>query len=141
MSRLFLSKLEFTLIFSLIVFTGLSINTRLYAQNLNTNHQIERISELIEKLENYKEYISQDSLDISKDLVDKLSNDTNNNFDTELLDEIAIVHLDFLNTLVTEAENKIKLEIISNKITEERQLYDKLLKYNSEITEELKNHR
>lgn len=141
MSILFLSKLEFTLIFLLAIFAGLFINSLLYAQNLNTDHKIERVSELIEKLEDYKQYIPKDSLDLSKDLVENLSGDTNNNFDTELLDEITKVHIDFLNILITEAENKIKLEETSNKIKEERQLYDKLSKYNSEITEELKNYK
>ncbi len=141
MSILFLSKLEFTLILLLAIFAGLFINTLLYAQNLNTDHKIERISELIEKLEDYKQYIPKDSLDLSKDLVENLSEDTNNNFDTELLDEIAKAHIDFLNILITETENKIKLEKTSNKIKEEQQLYDKLSKYNSEITEELKNYK
>jgi len=141
MSILFLSKLEFTLILLLAIFAGLFINTLLYAQNLNTDHKIERVSELIEKLEDYKQYIPKDSLDLSKDLVQNLSEDTNNNFDTELLDEIAKAHIDFLNILITEAENKIKLEKTSNKIKEEQQLYDKLSKYNSEITEELKNYK
>jgi len=141
MSILFLSKLEFTLIFLLAIFAGLFINSLLYAQNLNTDHKFERVSELIEKLEDYKQYIPKDSLDLSKDLVKNLSGDTNNNFDTELLDEITKVHIDFLNILITEAENKIKLEKTSNKIKEERQLYDKLSKYNSEITEELKNYK
>jgi len=125
----------------LAVFAGLFINTLLYAQNLNTDDKIERVSELIEKLEDYKQYIPKDSLDLSKDLVQNLSEDTNNNFDTELLDEITKVHIDFLNILITEAENKIKLEETSNKIKEVRQLYDKLSKYNSEITEELKNYK
>ena len=141
MSILFLSKLEFTLIFLLAIFAGLFINSFLYAQNLNKDHKIERISELIEKLEDYKQYIPKDSLDLSKDLVENLSEDTNNNFDTELLDEITKVHIDFLNILITEAENKIKLERTSNKIKEEQQLYYKLSKYNSEITEELKNYK
>ena len=141
MSILFLSKLEFTLIFSLAIFAGLFINSLLYAQNLNTNHKIERISELIEKLEDYKQYIPNDSLDLSKDLVENLSANTNNNFDTKLLDEIAKVHIDFLNILITEAENKIKLEETSNKIKEEQQKYEQLSKYNSEITEELKNYK
>jgi len=141
MSILFLSKLEFTLIFLLAIFAGLFINTLLYAQNLNTDHKIERVLELIKKLEDYKQYIPKDSLDLSKDLVENLSEDTNNNFDTELLDEITKVHTDFLNILITEAENKIKLEKTSNKIKEEQQLYDKLSKYNSEITEELKNYK
>ena len=141
MSILFLSKLEFTLILLLAVFAGLFTNTLLYAQKLNTDHKIERVSELIEKLEDYKQYIPKDSLDLSKDLVENLSEDTNNNFDTELLDEITKVHIDFLNILITEAENKIKLEETSNKIKEERQLYDKLSKYNSEITEDLKNYK
>ena len=141
MSILFLSKLEFTLIFSLAIFAGLFINSLLYAQNLNTNHKIERISELIEKLEDYKQYIPNDSLDLSKDLVENLSDDNNNNFYTKLLDEIAKVHIDFLNILITEAENKIKLEETSNKIKEEQQKYEQLSKYNSEITEELKNYK
>jgi hypothetical protein len=125
----------------LAIFAGLFINSLLYAQNLNTDHKFERVSELIEKLEDYKQYIPKDSLDLSKDLVKNLSGDTNNNFDTELLDEITKVHIDFLNILITEAENKIKLEKTSNKIKEEQQLYDKLSKYNSEITEELKNYK
>ncbi|MCH7927592.1 MAG: hypothetical protein IID03_06340 [Candidatus Dadabacteria bacterium] len=108
---------------------------------MNTNHKIERISELIEKLEDYKQYIPNDSLDLSKDLVENLSDDTNNNFDTKLLDEISKVHIDFLNILITEAENKIKLEETSNKIKEEQQKYEQLSKYNSEITEELKNYK
>ena len=131
MSILFLSKLEFTLIFSLAIFAGLFINSLLYAQNLNTNHKIERISELIEKLEDYKQYIPNDSLDLSKDLVKNLSDDTNNNFDTKLLDVIAKVHIDFLNILITEAENKIKLEETSDKIKNEHQKYDLLEMYNA----------
>ena len=141
MSILFLSKLEFTLIFSLAIFAGLFINSLLYAQNLNTNHKIERISVLIEKLEDYKQYIPNDSLDLSKDLVKNLSDDTNNNFDTKLLDEISKVHIDFLNILITEAENKIKLEETSNKRKDEQQKYEQLSKYNTEITKEIKNYK
>ena len=141
MSILFLSKLEFTLILLLAITASLFTNSLLYAQNVNKNHKIERISKLIEKLEGYIEYIPKDSLFRSKELVQSISNNTPTNIDTEILDEITNAHIDLLNTMIREAENKIELEKVNKKIKEEQQIYEKLSKYNNEISEELKNYQ
>lgn len=141
MSRLFLLKLEFTLILSIVIPTVIDINTVLYAQNLVTNHQIQRVSELIQELENYHEYIPEGSLDLSKAFIDNVNNDSSNKLTKEFIDEMAKVHIDYLDMLTIEAKNKIKLENTSNHIVEEQKKYDKITKFNSEISKELKNYK
>ena len=85
MSILFLSKLEFTLIVSLLMASALSTSTFIYAQNLDSNNQAEEVANLIEELETHKEYIPEDSLALSKELVTYLNETTNKDIDTGLL--------------------------------------------------------
>lgn len=141
MSILFLLKLEFTLIVLVIPLTVLCPITPLNAENFSKNNPIAKISKSIEKLEYYKGYIPLNSFDVSKELVSKINSNSDYNLDPELLDIIAKVHIDFLNTLVAEAENNKRLDKINDKIKEEQQKYDKLSKYNKEISDELKNYK
>jgi len=141
MSILFLLKLEFTLIILVIPLTVLCPITPLNAENFSKNNPIAKISKSIEKLEYYKGYIPLNSFDVSKELVSKINSNSDYNLDPELLDIIAKVHIDFLNTLVAEAENNKRLDKINDKIKEEQQKYDKLSKYNKEISDELKNYK
>ncbi len=140
MSRLFQRKLEFTLIIAMLVLLTFTAISQLNAQNINSINKVKELSQLIDQISSYKDHIPEQSLESSKNLLSQLQNNSFSNPNKELIDQLTDAHIDFLNALILEAEHKIELARLNNTILEQQQLYDKLSKYNTEISEDLENY-
>ncbi|NIP30906.1 MAG: hypothetical protein GTN99_06300 [Candidatus Dadabacteria bacterium] len=137
MSRLFLIKLEFALILLFIISVSISINKTVHAQSSDINNHIDSITALIEEVEKFNKYIPEDSLNQPKAFIQSITGDTKGDVDSELINKMALSIIEYLNALETEAKNKFELEKTSQNIIEEQKKHERLIKYNSEITQEL----
>ncbi|NIU87074.1 MAG: hypothetical protein GWN56_07225 [Nitrosopumilaceae archaeon] len=140
MSILFQRKLEFTLIFTLLLFSSFTVISVLYAQNIDNTDKVKEISELISNLEDQHILISKDSLEQSKDFVENIKNGSYSSADPLIIEELFKAHTAFLNTLLIEARNRAELQSTKNTIAEQQQLYEKLSKYNKDISKDLKKY-
>ncbi|HSG30527.1 MAG TPA: hypothetical protein VLB82_03170 [Thermodesulfobacteriota bacterium] len=140
MSILFQRKLEFTLIFTLLLFSSFTVNSVIYAQKIDNADKVKELSELISNLEDKQHPISQDSLELSKDFVININNGSYNSADPSIIDELFKAHSALLNALLVEARNSTELQSTKNTIAEQQQLYEKLSKYNTDISQDLKKY-
>lgn len=141
MSRLFNLYLEFTLILIITIGILVAITFSVNAQNLSLDEKVNKLSQLITQVENYKQHLGSTDISQTKEFVDKIRNEASNSMDLSFANEIIDAHTEYMKHLIIEAQTSIKISDLENNIEMENQLRGNIEKYNAEISNDLKKYR